>query len=113
MPAFFVCASNRIVIQCITGGCALRVEGFLWDDVNVVHLEMGHGIEPEEAEEVFAINVLFRKTKKGHYFAYGPTLDGRYLTLVFEFKKDCLGRIITGWDMTETEKRYWRRHMHQ
>jgi hypothetical protein len=59
-----------------------------------VHLELGHGVTPEEAEEVFAVQPLFRKTKKGHYVAMGPTQEGRYL-------------VIAGWDMTKAEIRYW------
>lgn len=44
-----------------------------------MHLQLGHGIEPEEAEKVFANKPFYRKTKKGHYAVFGPTLDGRYL----------------------------------
>jgi hypothetical protein len=42
----------------------LRINEFEWDDGNVLHIELGHGIKPEEAEEVFAVKPLFRKTKK-------------------------------------------------
>ena len=88
----------------------MRIKGFLWDDGNVIHLELGHGLEPEEAEELFAVAPLFRKTKKGHYAALGPTMDGRLLTLVFELKSGGIVRVITGWDMDQAEKRYWRKH---
>jgi hypothetical protein len=40
----------------------------------------------------------------------GPTLDGRYLTVVFELKKNGIARVITGWDMTHSEKGYWYKH---
>ena len=36
----------------------MRISDFEWDDGNVLHLALGHGIEPEEAEEVFCF--LFR-----------------------------------------------------
>ena len=88
----------------------MRIRDFEWDNGNVIHLELGHGVRPEEAEEVFAVNPLFRKTKKGHYAAMGPTLDGRYLTIVFELKRNGLARVITGWDITHAEKAYWRTH---
>lgn len=88
----------------------MRIRGFEWDDGNVLHLELGHGIKPEEAEEVFAVKPLFRKTKRGHYVAMGPTLDGRYLTVIFELKKEGIARVITGWDMSQAEKGYWRKH---
>jgi len=38
-----------------------------------------------------------------------PTTDGRYLTVVFELKKGSIARVITGWDMNDTEKRYFRK----
>jgi len=89
----------------------LKIKDFEWDDNNTVHLELGHGIMPEEAEEVFAIEPLFRKTKKGHYALFGPTLDGRYIVVIFELKKNGTARVITGWDMDRQEKNYWRRHL--
>src|SRR3990172_12562025 len=88
----------------------LKIRDFEWDDGNVTHLELGHGVRPEEAEEVFAERPLFRKTKKGHYAAMGPTIEGRYLTIVFELKREGIARVITGWDMDGAEKKYWRRH---
>lgn len=88
----------------------LRIKGFHWDDGNVIHLELGHGIKPEEAEEVFAVAPLYRKTKKGHFVVFGPTTDNRFLTIVFELKPKGIARIITGWDMDQKQKRYWRKH---
>jgi len=88
----------------------LRIKDFEWDNGNVLHIELGHGIRPEEAEEVFAIKPLFRRTKKGHYVAMGPNLEGRYLTIIFALKKDGIARVITGWDMNKNEKGYWHRH---
>ncbi|MBI4690880.1 MAG: BrnT family toxin [Nitrospirae bacterium] len=88
----------------------MKIKGFEWDNGNVVHIELSHGIKPEEAEEVFAVKPLFRKTKRGHYIAMGPTIDGRFLTIVFEIKGNEIARIITGWDMDQAEKKYWRRH---
>lgn len=88
----------------------MKIKGFEWDDGNLLHIELGHGIRPEEAEEVFAVKPLFRKTKKGHFVVMGQTFENRYLTVVFELKKDGIVRVITGWDMNRTEKRYWRKH---
>lgn len=87
----------------------MRIKDFEWDDENVLHIELGHGIKPEEAEDIFTVNPLFRKTKKGHYVAMGPTREGRYLTIVFALKTGIV-RVITGWDMEKAEKRYWRKH---
>ena len=89
----------------------MRISEFEWDDGNVLHLALGHGIEPLEAEEVFAEAPLYRKTKRGHYTAFGPTLAGRLLVIVFEVKGGGRVRVITGWDMDRAERRYYQRHV--
>ncbi|MBI1893633.1 MAG: BrnT family toxin [Candidatus Rokubacteria bacterium] len=88
----------------------MRITAFEWDDGNVLHLALGHGIEPEEAEEVFAVAPLFRKTRRGHYAVFGPTQAGRLLVIVFEMKRAGLVRVITGWDMAGAERRYYQQH---
>ena len=88
----------------------MRISDFEWDEGNALHLELGHGIEPQEAEEVFANRPLFRRTKKGHYVAFGPTSAGRYLTVVFELKPKGIVRPITGWDMGRTEIQYYKKY---
>ena len=88
----------------------MRITDFEWDDGNVLHLILGHGIEPEEAEEVFAVAPLYRKTKRGHYAAFGRTWVGRLLVLVFERRQAGRIRVITGWDMKTAERRYYQRH---
>jgi len=88
----------------------MRISGFDWDDGNMLHLALGHGIEPEEAEEVFAVAPLFRRTRHGHYAGFGPTHAGRLLVIVFEKKGRGLVRVITGWDMGGAERRYYQQH---
>jgi uncharacterized DUF497 family protein len=85
----------------------VRISAFEWDEGNVVRLALGHGIEVEEAEEVFAVSPLYRRTKRGHYAAFGPTRAGRLLVVVFEIKGRGLARVITGWDMDSSERRYY------
>ena len=91
-------------------GNELRISEFEWDEGNVLHLALGHGIEPEEAEEVFAFGPIYRRTKQGHYAVFGPTESGRLLAIVFERKPKGLVRVITGWDMNVAERRYYQRH---
>lgn len=38
------------------------------------------------------------------------TVITRFLTIVFELKGKGIARIITGWDMEQAEKKYWRSH---
>ena len=84
----------------------MRITGFEWDDGNLLHLMLGQGIEPQEAEEVFAIAPLFRRTRLGHYAAFGRTRSGRLLVVVFARRSKGLARIITGWDMSGSERHY-------
>ena len=87
----------------------MRISEFEWDEGNSLHLALGHGIEPEEAEEVFAEAPLYRKTKRGHYAALGPTPAGRLLVIIFEMKGAGRARVITGWDMDRAERKYYQR----
>ena len=87
----------------------MRILDFEWDEGNSLHLQLGHGISPEEVEEVFVHRPFFRKTKKGHYTVFGSTFDGRYLTIIFELKQKGLARPITGWDMNHAEIRYFKK----
>ncbi len=91
------------------GGGGVRIADFEWDDGNVLHLQLGHGIDPDEAEEVFAVAPVYRKTKSGHYKVFGRTLRGRLLVIVFEMKPKRNARPITGWDMDLAESRYYRK----
>ena len=88
----------------------MRIRDFEWDDGNELLLTLGHGIEPDEAEQVFAGTPLFRRTKRGHYAALGPASSGRLLVIVFELKGHAVARPITGWDMSTAERRYFQAH---
>ena len=62
----------------------MRILEFEWDKGNEPHIELKHGITASQAEQVFDVNPLFRKTKRGHYAAFGPTIGGRLLLIIFE-----------------------------
>ncbi len=87
----------------------MRILEFEWDDGNALHIELRHGVTPGEAEEVFALSPLFKRTKRGHYAVFGPTAAGRYLVIVFQMKPRGVARVITGWDMKPSEIKYYRR----
>jgi len=88
----------------------MRIRGFDWDESNTLHLTLRHGIDPQEAEEVFARRPLFRKTKYGHYAVFGSARSGRLLVIIFELKRSGIARPITGWDMKASERRYYKKH---
>jgi uncharacterized DUF497 family protein len=88
----------------------MKIAEFEWDDGNVLHLALGHGIEPEEAEEVLAVSPFYRKTKRDHYAAFGQALSGRLLVIIFEDKGRGILRVIAGWDMDNAERSYYMRN---
>jgi uncharacterized DUF497 family protein len=85
----------------------VHISGFEWDEGKVVPVTLGHGIEPEEAQAVFAVSPVYRRTKREHYAAFGPTRAGRLFVVVFEMKGKGLARVLTGWDMESAERRYY------
>jgi uncharacterized DUF497 family protein len=104
-PTGNTCAQKGCECVAITGD-SVRISGFDWDDGNDLHLALGRGIEPEEAEELFAVAPLFRKTRRGHCAAFGRACSGRLLVVVFDKKDKCPVRVITGRDMNDSERRY-------
>ena len=88
----------------------MRVSDFEWDEGNMLHLELRHGISPDEAEQVFVMNPILRKTKREHYAAFGTTIDNRYLVIIFECKSKDIIRPITGWDMNKSEKHFYKKN---
>jgi uncharacterized DUF497 family protein len=87
----------------------VHIRDFEWDDGNTLHITLKHGIEREEAEELLAGEPMVRKTKHGHYAAFGRALSGRLLVIVFEKRRQGIVRVITGWDMSLGERRYYLR----
>jgi len=88
----------------------LKIEKISWDQEAVDHIS-NHMVSPEEVEEVLFNDVdtpLMMRGEEGKYLAYGKTYGGRLLFIVWvsKYKKT---KIITSRDMTEKEKRFYRR----
>jgi uncharacterized DUF497 family protein len=88
----------------------LKIEKISWDQETVDHIS-NHLVSPEEVEEVLFNEEdipLIMRGKEGKYLAYGRTHGGRLLSIVWasKYKKT---KIITARDMTEKEKRFYRR----
>lgn len=84
----------------------MRITSFEWDDANVEHIGR-HQVLPEEAEEVFEGKVIIRRTRSGYYTAWGRSLAGRYLFVVYSRVSGVSARVITARDMTHTERRFY------
>ncbi len=81
---------------------------FEWDEANVAHIAL-HRFSPEEVEEVFAEGCEIRRTREGLYAAYGRTSGGRMTLVVFRRRGGRHIRVITAREMSEKERRQYRR----
>jgi uncharacterized protein len=81
---------------------------FEWDDGNVGHIAH-HNVTPGEAEEVFESKYYLTRTWNSRYIAMGHTGAGRYLICVFERIGSGLIRIVTARDMSEGDRKLYKR----
>ncbi len=89
----------------------MNIEGLIWLDEVVDKLQWKHDIETYEVEEVFKNGPYIVFKEKGHlylredvYLALGKTNEGRYLFVLFIYKKDRKALILSARNMTKTEK---------
>jgi len=74
-----------------------------------------HHVEPYEVEEVFRNKPKFRFVARGKrkgedvYMALGQTNAGRYLTVLFIYKKTREALILSARDMAKKERRLYGR----
>jgi len=80
-----------------------------WDNYRIEHIAQ-HNVEPDEVWEVCE-DPLHLARSQGHnrYCVYGQTADGRYLFVVLEHIKGTIYKPITTRNMTDREKRNFRR----
>jgi uncharacterized DUF497 family protein len=88
----------------------MKIEKITWDQDTADHISR-HAVSPEEIEEVLfndSDTPRIMRGKENRYLAYGKTNGGRYLfvVLIIANKKT---RIITARDMTDNEKKLYRR----
>jgi uncharacterized DUF497 family protein len=87
----------------------MRISHLKWDDYRIAHIAE-HQVSPDEVWEVCR-DPLHLARREGHsrYRLYGQTIDGRYLFVVLEHVEGTVYKPITARDMTEGEKRNFRR----
>jgi uncharacterized DUF497 family protein len=86
----------------------MRIASFEWDGANEFHA-LRHGVSREEIEEAIIHASLIRKARSGAYLAYGQTLDGRFVLVVFDYKGRGKVRPFSARPLTDTEKKRLRR----
>lgn len=93
----------------------MKIKSLIWLPEVIEKLEVKHGVIIEEVEEVFELGPVFRRGPRGKrrgenlYKAYGQTETGRYLFIVFIYKFNQKALILSARDMTNKERRLYRK----
>jgi uncharacterized DUF497 family protein len=88
----------------------MKIENITWDEDAADHISR-HAVSPEEVEEVLFNDSdlpLIMRGKENRYLAFGKTNAGRFLLVVLIIANRKT-RIITARDMTDREKKFYRR----
>lgn len=91
----------------------MRIEGIIWLRDVVDKLASKHHVETYEVEEVFNHRPRFRFVEKGKregediYLALGRTDAGRYLAVLFIYKKSGEALVLSARDMARRERRWY------
>lgn len=89
----------------------MYVRDIIWLDDVEDKLDYKHRVSRDEVEEVFYNRPKFRKAQRGKYagedlyYAYGRTDSGRYLFVVFIYKKTHDALVTSARDMDDSERR--------
>ena len=87
----------------------------IWKDRFIDKIAVKHRVHTEEVEQVLFGNPHVRRSRKGHvkgedvYTAYGKTVSGRYLIVLFIRKERIAALPISARDMTDSERKYYER----
>jgi hypothetical protein len=90
------------------GALMPAIRGFIWDEANLAHISR-HQVSAEEVEEALTGNALVLRGPDGRYLAYGRTVNGRQLFAVYVSRPGRLIRVLTAREMTDKEKRLYRK----
>ena len=93
----------------------MKIEGVIWLRDVIDKLAFKHRVETHEVEETLGSKPKFRFVEKGErrgedvYLALGQTDAGRYLSVLFVYKKTKEALILSARDMARKEKRQYGR----
>jgi len=91
----------------------LQLKEIVWYKKFVDKIKKKHNVSVEEVEEALFNKPVFRKMQCGKikgedaYIAYSRTFEGRYLFVVFIYKLNNIGIVISARDMSPRERRYY------
>jgi hypothetical protein len=84
---------------------------FEWDSGNEERLLDRHDVSALEAEQCFRNPHTIRRAESHAYLLLGKTDGGRMLLLVYEQKANGVVRVYSAREMTERERRTYRRQV--
>ena len=86
-----------------------QADGFDWTDEIVDKLIRKHNVQTDEVEECFEhAGYVIRRIQDNLYYLYGQAQSGRYLFVVYVWRRRFI-RVISARDMTQQERRYYKR----
>ena len=94
----------------------MRIDGVIWLRDVEDKLAVKHHVDTEEVEDVLAGGAQFRLVEKGRrkgenvYLGLGRTRAGRYLAVLFIYKKTREALILSARDMAQRERKYYDKH---
>ena len=94
----------------------MKITRIIWLHEYVAKMETKHGVYRDEIRDILLGNPHIRRIGKGKrrkgehlYAAYGPTEEGRYLTVFFIHKTGNEALVISARDMDDKERRQYGR----
>jgi hypothetical protein len=81
----------------------------VWEHAIVEKLLAKHQVELGEVEEIFFDDWPYFKRFQDLYYAYGQTVTGRYMFVVFRYLGGGKAKPITAYEMTDKQQHYYRR----
>jgi len=91
----------------------MKIDGLIWLRDIVDKLAWKHQVDPEEVEEVLNNQPKIRFVEKGErkgedvYMALGQTDAGRYLAVLFIYKKTKEALILSARNMADKERKQY------
>jgi len=91
----------------------MKIESVIWLDAVAGKLAFKHNVRTDEVEEALGSKPRFRFVEKGNredediYMALGRTEAGRYLAVLFIYKKTREALILSARDMATKERRQY------
>jgi len=91
----------------------MKIDGIIWLRDIADKLEFKHNVTMEEVEETLSNKPKFRFLEKGErkgenvYMALGQTDSGRYLSVLFIYKRTKEALILSARDMADKERKQY------